>query len=90
MATVKYECERAGIFVNKCRDRYIVGLNGQPKIRQNYLKGIKICGLEYLKNENKRVPETENIENIDNFEETILENNIPARKCELSETASVL
>jgi len=90
MATVKYECERAGIFVNKCRDRYMVGSNGQPKTRQNYLKGIKICGLEYLKNENKRVPETENIENIDNLEETILENNIPARKCELSETASVL
>jgi len=90
MATVKYECERAGIFVNTCRDRYMVGSDGKPKIRQNYLKGIKICGLEYLKTENENVPETENSETIDNLEESMLDKNITAYKCELSETTSVL
>jgi len=90
MATVKYECEQAGIYVNTCRDRYTAGSDGKPKTRQNYLKGIKICGLEYLENKNENVPETGNGKPIGSLEEPVLENNIPECKSELSETAYVL
>lgn len=40
---VKYECERAGMVVRQGRDRY---KKGEP--REDFLKGIVLCGLEEL------------------------------------------
>jgi P4 family phage/plasmid primase-like protien len=86
IASVKYECERVGIFVNQCRDRYTVDNEGNPKYRENYLKGIKICGLEHLKPQIE--PEKGDI--VSPLKESESENSISIYKYEESETASPL
>ena len=48
IASVKYECEKVGIFVKTCRDRYRRDKHDNPITRENFFKGIKLCGLKEL------------------------------------------
>jgi putative DNA primase/helicase len=49
IATVKYECERAGYMLKQCRERYTIDSKTKKALpRQDYFKGIVICGREEL------------------------------------------
>lgn len=90
IASVKYECERVGIFVNQCRDRYTIDQNEKPNIRENYFKGIKLCGLEHLKPQTENEPETEKGSTMSPLKEPESKNSVSGYKYKESETFSVI
>lgn len=80
-ASVIYECELVGITVKRCRDRYRKDPEtGKTLPRDDYLKGIVLCGLDELSLQD---PETRNIENVTEAE-TFKNVNLKAELTELT------
>jgi putative DNA primase/helicase len=61
-ASVKYECELVGIMVKRCRDRYKKDPEtGKAALREDFFKGIILCGLDELGLGENEQPNIDNI-----------------------------
>lgn len=75
------ECTAVGINVRRCRDKYRVDCEGKPIQRENYFKGIKLCGFDDCnesteKTETTPEPEPQQNEHETEFEEIRLRDNL--------------